>query len=42
MKLSKKSEYGLRALIELALTHGKATLQRQEIAARQHIPIEFL
>ncbi|MDH4152571.1 MAG: Rrf2 family transcriptional regulator [Nitrospira sp.] len=42
MKLSKKSEYGLRALIELASTHGKATLQRQEIAARQHIPIEFL
>ncbi len=42
MKLSKKSEYGLRALIELAMTHGKTTLQRQEIAARQHIPIEFL
>ncbi|MBS0151183.1 MAG: Rrf2 family transcriptional regulator [Nitrospira sp.] len=42
MKLSKKSEYGLRALIELALTHEKTTLQRQEIAARQHIPIEFL
>ncbi len=42
MKLSKKSEYGLRALLELALAHGKATLQRQEIAARQHIPVEFL
>ncbi|MBS0156013.1 MAG: Rrf2 family transcriptional regulator [Nitrospira sp.] len=42
MKLSKKSEYGLRALLELATTYGKAMLQRQEIAARQHIPIEFL
>jgi Rrf2 family transcriptional regulator, cysteine metabolism repressor len=42
MKLSKKSEYGLRALLELALTQGKATLQRQEIATRQHIPVEFL
>ena len=42
MKLSKKSEYGLRALLELALAYGKATLQRQEIAARQHIPVEFL
>jgi Rrf2 family protein len=42
MKLSKKSEYGLRALLELTLAHGKLTLQRQQIATRQHIPIEFL
>jgi Rrf2 family cysteine metabolism transcriptional repressor len=42
MKLSKKSEYGLRALLELTLAHGKLTLQRHQIATRQHIPIEFL
>ncbi len=42
MKLSKKSEYGLRALLELTIAHGKTTLQRHEIAYRQHIPIEFL
>ena len=42
MKLSKKSEYGLRALIELTLAHGTAMLQRHDIAARQHIPVEFL
>jgi Rrf2 family cysteine metabolism transcriptional repressor len=42
VKLSKKSEYGLRALLELTLAHGKTTLQRQEIAARQNIPVEFL
>lgn len=42
MKLSKKSEYGLRALLELTLAHGQSTLQRQDIVARQHIPIEFL
>jgi len=42
VKLSKKSEYGLRALLELTLSHGTATLQRQEIAGRQHIPVEFL
>ncbi len=42
MKLSKKSEYGLRALLELTLAHETGTLQRQDIAARQHIPIEFL
>jgi Rrf2 family protein len=42
MKLSKKSEYGLRALIELTAEHGKALLQRHEIAKRQRIPVEFL
>lgn len=42
MKLSKKSEYGLRALLELTLTYGKTSLQRHTIAARQHIPVEFL
>jgi Rrf2 family protein len=42
MKLSKKSEYGLRALLELTLAHGKMTLQRHQIATRQRIPVEFL
>lgn len=42
MKLSKKSEYGLRALLELTLAHGRTTLQRHELSDRQHIPIEFL
>jgi Rrf2 family transcriptional regulator, cysteine metabolism repressor len=42
MKLSKKSEYGLRALLELTLVHGQTTLQRHAIARRQHIPVEFL
>ncbi len=42
MKFSKRSEYGLRALIELTGQFGKAPLQRHQIAKRQHIPIEFL
>ncbi|HEU4683333.1 MAG TPA: Rrf2 family transcriptional regulator [Nitrospira sp.] len=42
MKLSKKSEYGLRALLELTGVHGASTLQRHEIAGRQRIPVEFL
>jgi Rrf2 family protein len=42
VKLSKKSEYGLRALLELTLVYGTATLQRHDIAVRQHIPVEFL
>jgi Rrf2 family protein len=42
MRLSKKSEYGLRALLELTRAHGTATLQRHDIAVRQRIPVEFL
>lgn len=42
MKFSKKSEYGLRALIELTEHYGGRLLQRHDIAARQHIPVEFL
>src|SRR2546422_9220964 len=42
MKFSKKSEYALRALIELTVQYGQPHLQRHEIAKRQQIPIEFL
>ena len=42
MKFSKKSEYGLRALIELTQGYGKEPLRRHQIADRQHIPIVFL
>ncbi len=42
MKLSKKSEYALRALIELTAHYNRALLQRQRIAKKQHIPIEYL
>ncbi len=42
MKFSKKSEYALRALIELTAQYKKSLLQRHQIAERQNIPIEFL
>jgi len=42
MKFSKKSEYGLRALIELTEEYGKGPLRRHQIAERQRIPIVFL
>ena len=42
MKLSRKSEYGLRALVELTHAYGLAPLRRTEIAERQQIPIGFL
>ncbi|WP_447972306.1 RrF2 family transcriptional regulator [Nitrospira sp. Kam-Ns4a] len=42
MKFSKKSEYALRALLELTAQYGRKLLQRQQIAERQKIPVEFL
>jgi len=42
MRLSKKSEYGLRALIELTDNYGTAVLRRSELAENQRIPIGFL
>ena len=44
MKLSRKGEYALRALICLGLgeTFGRPRLQVAEIAASDHIPEEFL
>lgn len=42
MRFSKKSEYALRALIELTAHYKRSLLQRHEIAERQNVPIEFL
>ena len=41
MKFSKKSEYGLRALIELTRNYGHP-ITRQQIAERQNVPVVFL
>lgn len=42
MKFSKKSEYGLRALLELTQSYGKHPVRRLELAERQQIPLGFL
>jgi Rrf2 family protein len=44
MKLSKRGEYGLRALIDLGLAHelGRDLLQLSELAESEKIPIKFL
>jgi Rrf2 family protein len=42
MRFSKKSEYGLRALIELTAAYGQEPVPRHQIAAEQHIPVVFL
>lgn len=42
MRFSKKSEYALRALIELTEQYNRKLLQRHEIGKKQNIPVEFL
>jgi Rrf2 family protein len=43
MKLSKRGEYGLKALIDLASQENPQTLiQIRDIAERQQIPVKFL
>lgn len=42
MRLSKKGEYALRAMIELSLNHNKGPVQTHEIAQREGIPEKFL
>ena len=43
MRLSKRGEYGLRAMIDLASWSGdRKAIQLKEIADRENIPIKFL
>lgn len=42
MKFSVKIQYGLQALLELALNYGNAPRQMREIASNQKIPLRFL
>ena len=44
MKLSKRGEYALRALIDLGIASevGSPMLQTSELAAKEKLPIKFL
>ncbi len=42
MKISTKGDYGVRALIDLALHEGEGPVQRAEIARRRRIPESYL
>jgi len=42
MKLSTRSRYGVRAILEVALHHGKGPLQTKVIAQRQGISLKYL
>lgn len=42
MKVSKRGQYGMRALCHLAETHGSGVVQIREIARKETIPGKFL
>lgn len=42
MRISTKGEYGVRALFELAQHYGEGPIQSAYIAARQHVPENYL
>ncbi|HHT9151813.1 MAG TPA: RrF2 family transcriptional regulator, partial [Candidatus Wujingus californicus] len=42
MKLSKKSDYALRAMIFLSLNYKKGAVQIKEISTKERIPQKFL
>ena len=42
MKLSKRSEYGLKALIELAAYYAQGVVTVPQIAEKHHISVKFL
>ncbi|MEK6730195.1 MAG: Rrf2 family transcriptional regulator [Planctomycetota bacterium] len=42
MKLSKKSDYALRAMIYLSMNYQKGAVQIKEISAKERIPQKFL
>lgn len=42
MRLSKRSEYGIRALIGLAFIYGQGPVHIEDIADREKIPVKFL
>ena len=42
MKITKKGEYALKALLALAFSYGERTLKLREIAKQEKIPYKFL
>jgi Rrf2 family protein len=42
MKLSKKSEYGLRAMLDLAAHADEGAVRLKDLADRNNIPLKFL
>ena len=42
MKLSKKAEYGMRAMVAMGRASAGTTFSIQDLAANEHIPLKFL
>jgi len=42
MKLSTRSTYGMRAMLELAKSYGNGQIMVKDIAERQHLPMTYL
>lgn len=42
MKVTKKGEYGLKALLALAASHGRKRLSLREISEQERLPLKFL
>ncbi|TFH40652.1 MAG: Rrf2 family transcriptional regulator [Lysobacterales bacterium] len=42
MRVSSKTDYALRTVLDLALHHGEGVIKAAEIAQRQQIPLKFL
>lgn len=42
MRISAKGEYAIKAVLDLAVHHGRGLISIQEIATRQHIPQRYL
>jgi Rrf2 family protein len=42
MKITKRGEYGLRALLALACVSGQKTLSLREISIQEKLPVKFL
>jgi Rrf2 family protein len=42
MKITKKGEYGLRAILALACVYGERTLTLRELSSREKLPLKFL
>ena len=42
VKVSSRAEYGMRALVDLALHYGEGYVQSHDIAARQGLPESYL
>jgi len=42
MKITKRGEYALKALLALAFVHGQRTLNLREISEQEKLPVKFL